>query len=123
MKLKDILKLIHAQEVVVSDQMILECDFKYVFATDLMSDALAMLHNHQTNTLLLTGLINQQALRTAEMLDVNTLIFVRDKVVGESVIKLAKENEINIFNSKMTMYEACGILYKEGLDSSCKDTL
>ncbi len=123
MKLKNILELVNAQELTICDPEILDYDFKYVFATDLMSDALAMLHKHQEDTLLLTGLINQQAIRTAEMLDVSTLIFVRDKTVSDDVIELAKENKMNIFNSKMTMYEACGILYKEGLDSPCKETL
>ncbi len=123
MTLKEILKLVNASEVVVSDPEIMDFDFKYVFATDLMSDALAMLHSHQSDTLLLTGLINQQALRTAEMLDVNTLIFVRDKCVSPDIVELAIENEMNIFNSRMTMYEVCGILYREGLDSPCRETL
>lgn len=123
MILSEILKLVKAEAVVVSDPNILSFEFKHVFATDLMSDALAMLHSHQEDTLLLTGLVNQQALRTAEMLDVATLIFVRDKTVSDDIIELATENKMNIFTSKMTMYEVCGILYQEGLDSSCKESL
>ena len=68
-------------------------------------------------TLLLTGLCNAQSLRTAEMLDLKCLIYVRGKELDKPTMELAKDMNISIFTTNCTMYEACGRLYQEGLDS------
>lgn len=87
---------------------------EHAFATDLMSDALAMIEEAET-TVLLTGLANMQTLRTAEMLDIYTIIFVRDKKADEEMIELAKKLHLNVYTTSHTMYEACGKLYQAGL--------
>ena len=46
------------------------------FASDMMSDVLACVTE---DTLLLTGLVNGQCVRTCEMLDVPCVVFVRSK--------------------------------------------
>lgn len=91
-----------------------DCDFLHVFASDLMSDALAMIDDGET-TLFLTGLVNMQSLRTAEMLDIHTILFVRHKMPDETMIETAKELGLNLYVTSMTMYEACGLLYKGGM--------
>jgi len=84
------------------------------FASDLMSDVLAFVNE---DTALLTGLVNNQVIRTAEMLDLRTIIFVRGKIPSEEVVNLAKEREMNLLITNFTMFEASGVLYKNGIEA------
>lgn len=79
---------------------------------DLMSDVLAF---PKVKMALLTGLTNIHTIRTSEMLDVVVIIFVRGKTPGEEVLELAEESNIAILSTDYTLYEACGILYSNGL--------
>jgi predicted transcriptional regulator len=67
------------------------------------------------DTLLLTGLTNIQAVRTAEMMDIKCIIFVRGKHPDLQVIKLAEENGICLMATPHIMFTSCGILYSNGL--------
>ncbi|NCA76103.1 MAG: hypothetical protein EOM90_07195 [Alphaproteobacteria bacterium] len=82
------------------------------FASDLMSDVLTLPTNH---LLLLTGLVNIQAIRTAEMSDIDCIVFVRNKKVTVEMTNLANENGIAIIHSPFSMYKASGILYQAGI--------
>lgn len=82
------------------------------FGCDLMSDVLAFADD---KILLLTGLTNPQVIRTAEMLDINAIVFVRGKIPSDSVIDMAKEMGIALLATKHTLYTSCGILYSNGL--------
>jgi len=82
---------------------------------DLMSDVLAFVKN---KTVLLTGLTNLQVVRTAEMLDVACIVFVRGKKPGEDIIELATKHDIPILSTAHTLYTACGILYENGICGS-----
>jgi hypothetical protein len=88
-------------------------DLSYGGAADLMSDALAFVSS--ADCVLLTGLINEQAVRTAEMLDIPVLVFVRGKAPAPPVVKLADEKGIALLSTGYSMYEACGRLYAAGL--------
>lgn len=79
---------------------------------DLMSDVLAFVKDQ---SLLLTGLINSQVIRTAEMMDIVAICFVRGKTPPEDVIALAKEKDITLMQTDYPLYMACGLLYNEGL--------
>lgn len=79
---------------------------------DLMSDVLAFA---KEKVLLLTGLINLQVIRTAEMLDIKAIIFVRGKSPTEDMIELAREKGMMLFSTDEPLYIACGKLYKAGL--------
>ena len=79
---------------------------------DLMSDALAFGGN---KGLILTGLNNPQCIRTAEMLDLNSVVLVRGKVPDPSLISLADEKGIVLMKTDYTLYTACGLLYQSGL--------
>lgn len=81
---------------------------------DLMSDVLAFTH---VGTLLLTGLVNPQVVRTAEMAEVRAIVFVRGKIPPPETIALAEQERIPLLATRSTMYEACGRLYKAGLKS------
>ena len=79
---------------------------------DLMSDVLAFVKDQ---SLLLTGLINSQVIRTAEMMDITAICFVRGKTPPEDVIALGKEKGITILKTEYPLYTACGKLYEHGL--------
>ena len=81
-------------------------------ASDMMSDVLAYAKD---NYLLLTGLMNQQVIRTAEMMDIECVCFVRDKTPDPSIIELATEKGIVVMRTPCLMYEASGRLYSSGL--------
>ena len=79
---------------------------------DLMSDVLAYVKDQ---AVLLTGLVNPQVIRTALMMDMVCIIFVRSKFPNDEMIALAKENGIVMMNTDKTLYNTCGILYSNGL--------
>lgn len=114
---KDIVKAIDASPLAIWNEHLLNKDYKSAFASDLMSDALALIQNSPDSTVLITGLCNAQVLRTAEMLDVEMIIFVRNKRLSKEDLEIAKEMGFNIFTTKHTMFKACGILYEKGLNS------
>lgn len=111
----EIIEAIGAKPLMVSKKELLEKDYKSAFASDLMSDVLAMVQEEAESTVLITGLCNAQAIRTAEMLDIQTIIFVRGKAIGDDVLDLAEDSGLNIFSTYHTMYETCGILFTKGL--------
>ncbi len=80
--------------------------------SDMMSDVLAFVKDH---SVLLTGLCNPQVIRTAEMMDIVAVIFVRGKTPDEAIIQLANEKEIPILSTGHRMFSACGMLYEKGL--------
>jgi hypothetical protein len=114
-KLKDICALLKADAILISDDSALSREFKWISATDLMSEALAHMHSEPPNTLLITGLVHAQSLRTAEMLDIEVLIYVYGKKLNEVDFELAKSMGKNVFVTPYSMYDACGILYQNGL--------
>jgi hypothetical protein len=79
---------------------------------DLMSDVMAFVKDR---VLLLTGLVNPQVIRTAELLDIHCIIFVRGKSPSRDMIDMAEESEIILGGTKLPMFLACGKLYEAGL--------
>ena len=57
--------------------------------SDMMSDVLAYVKDQ---AVLLTGLVNAQVIRTAEMMDMHCIVFVRSKEPTEDMLRLAEEN-------------------------------
>ena len=88
---------------------------KHVYSacgSDLMSDVLAYVKDQ---AVLLTGLINSQVIRTAMMMDMVCIVFVRSKNPTEEMLQLARDNGIVILSTDKRLYEACGLLYANGL--------
>jgi predicted transcriptional regulator len=79
---------------------------------DLMSDVLAFT---RPGSILLTGLTNAQVVRTAEMLDLKAIVFVRSKRPDDATIELAKSVGMVLICSPYPLYESCGRLYMAGL--------
>jgi len=95
------------------------CDIKYAKASDLMSDVLAFSQPFsKPEALLITGLTNKHVIRTCEIAGVCAVVFVRGKNPSTETIKLAKDCKIAILTTKLKMFEACGILYSNGIKSS-----
>ena len=82
------------------------------FGCDLMSDVLAYVNDQ---SVLLSGLVNPQVIRTAVMMDMVCIVFVRSKMPTEEMLELAKDSGIVLMSTDKTMYTACGILYSNGL--------
>jgi len=79
---------------------------------DLMSDVIAFVKDR---VILMTGLVNPQVIRTATLLDIHAVVFVRGKVPTRDMIEMAKEADIILGGTKLPMFLACGKLYEAGL--------
>lgn len=110
MELNEIAKVLDGE--VLAGHEHLGFDIQYCYGCDLMSDVLAYVKN---NVLLLTGLVHQQVIRTADMLDLKAIIFVRGKEPSEEMIEMANENGMVLIATKHSLYTACGLLFKNGL--------
>ena len=110
MKYSDVVRILGADVLCCEDK--LEKEVYNGYASDMMSDVLAFAKEH---SLLLTGLINQQVVRTAEMMDIDCVCFVRDKRPDASIVALAKEKGIIVIKTAYLMFESSGLLYSSGL--------
>jgi hypothetical protein len=79
---------------------------------DLMSDVIAFVKDR---VVLLTGLVNPQVVRTATLLDIHAVIFVRGKIPTRDMIEMAEESDIILGGTKFPLFISCGKLYEAGL--------
>ncbi|MBQ2890025.1 MAG: hypothetical protein IJE44_00060 [Clostridia bacterium] len=113
MRLSDVKSVLNAKVLSgESESQLNEKEIHTACGCDLMSDVLAFVKDQ---TLLLTGLINSQVIRTAEMMDIVAVCFVRGKMPTEDVIELAKEKGISLLQTDYPLYLSCGLLYSKGL--------
>ncbi len=110
MTVREIMETLGAE--VVCGEGLLDAEVNSGCGADMMSDVLAFLKDRGV---LLTGLCNPQVVRTAEMMDVVCIVFVRGKQPDESMVELANEREIPLLTTKHRMFSACGMLYEKGL--------
>jgi hypothetical protein len=110
MKLLDVVELLGAQLLCCDDCGSIE--ISSVCASDLMSDVLAFA---TPGSLLLTGLTNAQSIMTAEVADVAAVAYVRGKRPASNVLELAAERGIPVLACGLSMFEACGRMYANGL--------
>ena len=110
MKMKEILTLLGGRLLCGAPQD--DHEFTSAFASDMMSDVLAFVKD---KTVLITGLTNIHVMRTAEMLDMHCIIFVRGKTPAEEVLTLAREKGIAVISTQRGMFTASGLLYGAGL--------
>lgn len=111
MLIKEIQMILDA-DLLVGEEL-LETEVKTACGSDMMSDVLAFVKDQ---SVLITGLLNQQAIRTAAMMDMVCVVFVRGKRPGEDILEVAKENGIAVMTTKHRMFSACGMLYSAGLN-------
>ncbi len=85
MTIRDITKILSAD--IICGEENLEKEVHNACASDMMSDVLAFVKDQ---SVLVTGLCNPQVIRTAEMMDMICVVFVRSKKPTEEMIELAK---------------------------------
>lgn len=110
MTIQDILHLLPAELLTPSAR--LDTQVHNACGSDMMSDVLAFVKNQ---AVLLTGLNNPQVVRTADMMDMVCIVFVRGKRPSPEVLELAEQRGIAVLATQRTMFSACGILYQAGL--------
>lgn len=110
MTLDRIRELLNAQLMTKAQECCFDC--RFACSSDLMSDVLAF---SKDKSILLTGLVNIQVVRTADMMDIKVIIFVRGKMPSKDIIDLAEAREIVILSTKYSLFEASGMLYSNGL--------
>lgn len=113
MKVRDIIDILKCE---VLNEGSLNEEVKTACGSDMMSDVLAFVKDQ---SVLLTGLMNPQVVRTAEMMDMHCIVFVRGKEVNPGVVELAKQKDITVLATPYRMFTACGLLYSNGLRGGC----
>ena len=102
------IKILDAEQV---SNVVPEGTIESIFATDMMSEVLTL---QGTNIALLTTLNNPQVIRTAEMQDLYCVCFVFGKNPSEETIALAREKEIPVIRTTLSLFDACGKLFQGG---------
>ncbi len=110
MKMSTIRDLLEAKVLCCEEE--LENDVLSACGSDMMSDVLMYVKDQ---AVLLTGLTNPQVIRTAEMMDMVCIVFVRSKKPTEAMVSMAEDSGIVVMTTDMRMYNACGLLYANGL--------
>ena len=110
MKISQISEVLNAKVLCCED--LLDSEVCSACGSDMMSDVLAFVKDQGV---LITGLSNSQVIRTANMMDMVCIVFVRSKTPTDEMIALADECGITVMRSTLRAYEACGLLYTAGL--------
>lgn len=116
MTVNDVIELLHATPLTCKEK--LDAEVMSACGSDMMSDVLAFA---KCKCVLLTGLCNPQVIRTAEMMDIVCIIFVRGKKPDPAMMELSEEMEIPLIATPHRMFSACGILYEQGLRGGTQD--
>ncbi len=109
MTIQEVSERVHGRIVVSHDP---SRQVSFAFASDLMSDVLTLMED---DVMLITGLATVQALRTALMSDIDTILIVRGKKITTEMIEIATSHELSLIHSAYSMFRASGILYQNGL--------
>ena len=110
MKIGEIKQILEANVICGEENM--NAEVHTACGSDMMSDVLAYVKDQSC---LLTGLVNPQVVRTADMMDMHCIIFVRGKKPDDAMIELANERGISLMRTRLRMFEACGRLWSNGL--------
>ena len=116
MKISEIRDLLGAS--VMTGEDILDHDVASACCSDMMSDVLAYVKDQGV---LITGLVNPQVIRTANMMDMVCVVFARSKTPTDEMIELARETGIAVMRTEKRAFEASGILYMAGLSRNVED--
>lgn len=114
MKLSKIKDLLNCD--VVSENDGADIEITACMCSDMMSDVLAFA---TPGALLITGLTNSQSVRTADVADAAAIVYLRGKRPDEQTIGIADELMVPLLCTDLGMFEACGILHREGIQGAC----
>lgn len=110
MKLSEIANILESEFLSGEEQK--DLDFKYCRGCDLMSDVLSSIAE---GSVFLTGLVSLQAIRTASVSGAGAIVFVRNKKPPAEVVALARQEEIPLLVTPLSMFVSCGRLYVHGM--------
>ncbi|MGL4282104.1 hypothetical protein [Eubacterium aggregans] len=110
MKLEKVKQLLNAAVLTGGEH--LDEEVYVACGCDLMSD---VLRYAKDDGILLTGLVNKQVINTADIANMHSVVFVRSKVPGETILKMARDIDMLIMTTDLPLFESCGILYSDGL--------
>ena len=111
MKFDQIRQILNA-EVLCCEEIMEDEASSEAYASDMMSDVLAFVTDQ---TVLLTGLVNEQVIRTAAMLDMHCIVIVRGKQPTPGMVQLARQNGIAMLATGYNLFNSCGRLYTAGM--------
>lgn len=110
MKLSEIARILESDFLAGEDKK--DKEFLYCRGCDLMSDVLSAFAE---DSVFLTGLVTLQAVRTASISGAGAIVFVRNKKPPKDIVDLAKQEDIPLLVTPLSMFVACGRLYQGGL--------
>ena len=110
MKLSEIADLLKC-EVIVEGRG-LDAEVTDIVASDGMSEVLA---GTRSGELMITGLTNIQSIRTADISDACAVIYCRGRRPVETVLQLARNQQMPVLTTPLNMFDICGLLYNSGL--------
>ena len=110
MKISEIKNILGAE--LICGEEFLENEVSTACGSDMMSDVLAYV---KEQAVLLSGLVNPQVVRTAEMMDMHCIVFVRGKRPTLDMIEMAEDRDMVMLCTEMEMFTSCGRLYENGL--------
>lgn len=99
MTVREIQNILSAEVVCGGD--CLDREVNDACGSDMMSDVLAFV---KQQAVLLTGLVNPQVIRTAEMMDMKCVVFVRGKRPDRDMTELAENLDIILLTTKLPMF-------------------
>jgi predicted transcriptional regulator len=114
MKLSCVIKILECEVLYMPDDY--DPDITNCLGSDMMSDVLAFA---EPGALMVTGLVNSQSVRTADIADSVAIVYVRGKRPDEQTVSLAESMSIPLLATKKGLFEVCGILHAEGVRGVC----
>jgi predicted transcriptional regulator len=111
--LNKIIELLHCK--ILCGENNLGINIKSANASDLMSDVLALGEPHE---LLLTGLTNHHVIKTCHIAGICAVVFVKNKKPDTETVQYADKCNIPALSTDLSMFEACGILYANGIKAT-----
>lgn len=110
MRLAEIAEALEAE--VLAGEGHLEREVPTAGGSDIISDVLFF---GKPGMVLLTGLTQPAAVRTAQLMELSAVVLVRGKRPDEEAVALAEEMELPLLVSPHSLYDCCGRLYVRGL--------
>jgi hypothetical protein len=103
MKLHDAITAVQGSTNFPTDQMQTR-EIGRIVASDLMSDVLVV---HDDDILLLTSLVSEQIVRTADLIGAVGIVIVNGKNIPPAMLDLATSLDVPLIRSPLAKYEAC----------------
>ena len=113
MKIKELADLLSAD--IRAGATCAESEVRTAYAGDMLSDVLSL---GTQPDVLLTGLLNPQVIRTAEMLDTACVVFMRGKQPTDAMLELAEKSGICVLATPFELYAACALLARGGIEAA-----